>query len=103
MKPEPAGFARVVNGSKIRTCWPLAARVSVKSPWRSISVGTLNVLLAKEFSRRPSYEPMKNVLSRRIGPLIVPPNWLRLKLASSTPRPLSKKLFASNAELRRNS
>ena len=46
---------------------------------------------------------MKKVLSCLIGPETVPPYWLRLKLFNAAPRRLSKKLFASKIELRRNS
>ena len=51
---------------------------ALKFPTRSKSVGTIalfrNVLVV---CRKPEYEKKKNVLSRRIGPPSVPPNWLR--------------------------
>jgi hypothetical protein len=76
MKP-PAGFARVVNGSKIRMSCPFCASVCEKSPFRCASVGTVVVVCDARRSRSPSNEVMKNVRLRRIGPPATPPNWLR--------------------------
>ena len=41
---------------------------------------------AKACSRNPSYETMKNVLPRCSGPPADPPNWLREKSPSYSPR-----------------
>ena len=86
MKPEPLGLARVVNGSKMLITCVAVARVCEKLPARSRSVGTVVVVEEKLRSRRLSYANRKNSLLRRIGPLKLPPNWLRLKLGSATPR-----------------
>ena len=77
-----------MNGSKISTGLLAPANVCEKSPARSSAVGTVVVRSLKLRCRSPSYEPMKKVLSFTIGPPNVPPNWLRLKLASGTPRKL---------------
>src|SRR5437867_241577 len=103
MNPAPLGLGLVVKGLKIRMSWPFAAKVWLKSPRRWSAVGTVKVVVAELSSRSPSYEPIKKVRSRRIGPLDVAPNWLRLKLPRGSPRRLAKKLLASKIELRRNS
>ena len=45
----------------------------------------------------------KNVLSLRIGPLTVPPNWCWLNFGLALPARLLNQLFASSESLRRNS
>jgi hypothetical protein len=77
MTPLPDGFGPVVNGSKMRISWPFCANVCEKSPLRCASVGTVVVVSEALSWRSPSYEVMKNVFPRRIGPPATPPNWLR--------------------------
>ena len=103
MKPEPEGFWRVVEGSYMTIIAPAALRVCEKSPPRSRSVGTDAVVESARRSRSASKDTRKKVLSLMMGPLNTPPNCDRLKLNNCCPRRLSKKLFASNLELRRNS
>ena len=86
MEPVPFGFARVVLGSNIVICAVAVARVWLKSPTRSRSVGTVVNRSEKLRSRSPSYAPIKKVLFLITGPLTIPPNWFRLKLASGVPR-----------------
>ena len=70
-----------------------------KSPRRIASVSTFVWATLSRVSRMPSYEPMKKVRLRRIGPPITPPNWWRsscgLGLGAG-----AKKLRASIASLR---
>ena len=54
--------------------WPFAPRVWLKSPARSSAVGTVASSSRKLFCRSPSYDTMKNVRSRAIGPPVMPPN-----------------------------
>ena len=49
--------------------------------------------MAKLRARKPSYDPMKKVLSRLIGPVACPPNWLRLKLPSLLAAPVVEKVI----------
>src|SRR5205814_8442153 len=70
--------------------FPVAGSVGIvldweKSPTRSSAVGTM-ALLRKVLVvwRRPDQEKKKKVLSRRIGPPIVAPYWLRCSGAVPT-------------------
>ena len=91
MYAEPL-VARVVNGSKIAIVWPLAAKVFEKSPCRCKSVGMVGWCCRKSARAGPHTNTMKKVLSRRMGPLTVPPNWLRLKLPSAMPFLIGKEV-----------
>src|SRR5262244_3270983 len=77
----------------------MLARDAEKSPARWAAVGVTELLVVgATLSRVPWYEKKKKVLSLRIGPPMVPPNWFRFRPSWDA----AKKLRAFRSLLRRN-
>src|SRR6266849_2699632 len=75
--PEPAGFGRVVAGSKMG--WLLRKPKRLKSPSHCCAVGTFAWPVLPLRILVPSHVTKKNVRLRMIGPPKVPPNKLYRK------------------------
>ena len=99
----PAGFGRVVNGSKMRISWPFCAKVCEKSPWRCASVGTVVVVCDWRCLAQPLERGHEERLAAEDRSARDAAELAALEIAERRAARFAKKLFESKAESRKNS